>query len=177
LGARTGHPAIDRGITFLRATQCADGSWPGRWGVNYLYGTWQALTGLCAVGVDSHDAVVSKGTDWLLACQQDSGGWGESAESYEDPSKKAFGPCTPSQTAWALLGLMAARQTHQPAVERGIRYLLKNQADDGTWPEPEFTGTGFPRVFYLRYHMYPLYFPLLALGEWLRNIEDKVKSE
>ena len=173
LGARTGNPAVDRGVAFLRATQCADGSWPGRWGVNYIYGTWQALAGLCAAGVEPGDATVSAAVHWLLACQHDSGGWGESPESYEDPFKKGLGPTTTSQTAWALLGLMAAGQTYHQAVERGVRFLLESQANEGTWSEAEFTGTGFPRIFYLRYHMYPLYFPLLAMAELLRQVQDE----
>ena len=169
LGARIGHPAVDRGITYLKATQCADGCWEGRWGINYIYGTWQALTGMCAVDIDPSDSAVSQGVAWLRACQQESGGWGELPDSYQDPARKGCGPPTASQTAWALLGLMAADGIHHHSVERGIRYLLKTQTADGTWLEPEFTGTGFPRVFYLRYHMYPLYFPLLAMSEWLQQ--------
>jgi squalene-hopene/tetraprenyl-beta-curcumene cyclase len=108
-----------------------------------------------------------RGANWLLQCQQSCGGWGESAASYAQESLRGTGPVTASQTAWALLGLMSAGLRHHPAVLRGIEFLLNTQADDGTWHEDEFTGTGFPRVFYLRYHMYPVYFPLLALGRWL----------
>lgn len=165
-GYRVGHPAVDRAVAYLRRVQEPDGAWYGRWGVNYVYGTWQSLTGLCQVGLPKDDPAVSKGIEWLLKYQQSSGGWGESADSYADPSLRGQGPPTASQTAWALLGLLAAGLKQHPAVRRGIRYLLKTQRDDGTWPESEFTGTGFPLVFYLRYHYYPLYFPLLALARW-----------
>ena len=144
----------------------ADGSWQGRWGVNYIYGTWQVLAGLAAVGVTTDDSAIATGADWLLAYQQPDGSWGESADSYADPSLRGQGPPTASQTAWALLGLMAAGLQSHPAMARGIRYLLETQQEDGSWDEPEFTGTGFPQVFYLRYHMYPIYFPLMALSRW-----------
>lgn len=172
LGADQQHQAVDRGIAYLRANQCLDGSWPGRWGVNYIYGTWQVLVGLSAAGIPAEDATVARGVEWLIDCQQENGGWGETAESYENPARKGIGPTTASQTSWALLGLMSAGKTLHPSVERGIRYLLENQSHDGKWSETEFTGTGFPRVFYLRYHMYPMYFPLLALGEWLGHVTE-----
>jgi len=165
-GYRTGQDCVDRAVTYLRSSQEADGSWLGRWGVNYIYGTWQVLAGLSAVGVPTDDPAMVAGAEWLLAYQQPSGGWGESADSYADPKLRGQGLTTASQTAWALLGLMAAGMQSHPAVARGIRYLLESQQDDGTWDEPEFTGTGFPQVFYLRYHMYPIYFPLMALSRW-----------
>ena len=161
-----GHAAIDRGIEYLRQTQESDGSWPGRWGVNYIYGTWQVLAGLEAVGVSRDEPTVVQGANWLLNYQQPGGGWGESAGSYAQPSLRGRGPETASQTSWAVLGLLAAGLRHHPAVLRGIQYLLETQLPDGTWSENEFTGTGFPRVFYLRYHMYPVYFPLLALSKF-----------
>ncbi|MEX2172793.1 MAG: squalene--hopene cyclase [Pirellulaceae bacterium] len=172
-------PAIGRAIAYLRNTQERDGCWFGRWGVNYIYGTWQTLVGLTAIGVPSDDPAVRRGANWLLSCQQACGGWGESPDSYERPELRGQGPCTPSQTAWALLGLMAAKNTS--AVERGIRYLLETQNPDGAWDEPEFTGTGFPRVFYLRYHYYRIYFPLLALNTFqrqcgVRNAERGVRN-
>ena len=166
LGLRLGDAAIDRAVDYVRHTQNADGSWFGRWGVNYIYGTWQSLTGLTDVGVPTDDPTVVAGAHWLLAHQQPCGGWGESPESYEFPHLRGQGSPTASQTAWALMGLMGAGMHDHPAVIRGIRYLLLTQDDDGTWDEPEFTGTGFPRVFYLRYHYYPIYFPLLALSQW-----------
>ena len=172
LGARVGNPAVNAAIDYLRHTQQGDGSWNGRWGVNNIYGTSQVLTGLRAVGVPPDDPAVTAGTDWLLSTQQHSGGWGESPESYADPKMCGKGTVTASQTAWALLGLMATGLTDHSAVVRGLRYLVDMQLDDGGWMETEFTGTGFPRVFYLRYHMYPLYFPLMALAEWLPQIEQ-----
>jgi squalene-hopene/tetraprenyl-beta-curcumene cyclase len=166
LGYRLRHPAVGRAVAYIRASQEADGSWFGRWGVNYVYGTWQALTGLRAVGVPANDAMIRKAVNWLLAHQQHSGAWGESADSYEHPHLRGQGPPTASQTAWALLGLMAGGLSQHPAVGRGVEWLIDTQRDNGTWDEPEFTGTGFPRVFYLRYHYYPIYFPLLALSQW-----------
>lgn len=166
LGYRLGHPAVDRAVGFLRRTQEPDGAWFGRWGVNYIYGTWQALMGLRAVGLPAADPMVVRGADWLLGCQQADGGWGESASSYDDPSRRGRGPTTASQTAWAILGLTAAGRAGDPALLRAVRYLLDRQQPDGAWEEPEFTGTGFPRVFYLKYHYYPISFPLLALAHW-----------
>ncbi|HPP53486.1 MAG TPA: prenyltransferase/squalene oxidase repeat-containing protein, partial [Thermoguttaceae bacterium] len=137
-----------------------------RWGVNYIYGVWQALVGLRAVGVPTTDPAVVRGADWLLACQQTDGGWGESAGTYDNPGQRGQGPTTASQTAWAILGLVAAGRSQDPAVFRGVRFLLDRQQPDGAWEEPEFTGTGFPRVFYLKYHYYRISFPLLALARW-----------
>jgi squalene-hopene/tetraprenyl-beta-curcumene cyclase len=148
----------------MRKEQQADGSWFGRWGVNYIYGTWQALTGLTAVGVPTDDPAVQAGANWLLAHQHSSGGWGETPDSYEDPSLRGSGTPTASQTAWAVMGLIAAGKTDDPAVTRGIQFLLNRQRADGTWFEPEYTGTGFPLVFYLKYHYYSVYFPLMALS-------------
>jgi len=170
LGRRVGDPPVDRAVRYLRRAQRPDGSWFGRWGVNYIYGTWQALTGLVAVGVDRGDPAVVAGAQWLLAHQQPDGGWGESPDSYDDPSLRGQGPTTASQTAWALMGLVAAGLADHPAALRGVRFLLERQRPDGTWDEPQFTGTGFPRVFYLRYHYYPIYFPLLALARWGRAL-------
>jgi squalene-hopene/tetraprenyl-beta-curcumene cyclase len=166
LGHRVGNEAVDRAVSYVRRTQNADGSWFGRWGVNYIYGTWQSLVGLVGVGVPSDDRAIVAGANWLLAHQQAGGGWGESPETYDAPHLRGQGPTTASQTAWALMGLMAAGLHHHPAVTRGIRYLLLAQNENGAWTESEFTGTGFPRVFYLRYHYYPIYFPLLALSQW-----------
>jgi len=171
LGARVGQRPVDRAVAYLRRTQEPDGSWFGRWGVNYIYGTWQALSGLVAVGVPRSDPSVVAGAQWLLAHQQACGGWGESADTYEKPHLRGQGPPTASQTAWALLGLLAAGYERHPAVTRGVRYLLLTQQDDGTWQEEEFTGTGFPRVFYLRYHYYRIYFPLLALARWASAVQ------
>jgi squalene-hopene/tetraprenyl-beta-curcumene cyclase len=157
---------IDRAVAYLREAQEADGSWFGRWGVNYIYGTWQVLVGLRQVGLSPDDPMMVAGANWLLAHQQPCGGWGESPDSYDDPRLRGQGPITASQTAWAVMGLIAAGRERTPAVARGIRSLLTGQNRNGTWDEPEFTGTGFPRVFYLRYHMYPIYFPLMALSRY-----------
>jgi len=157
---------VGRAIDFLRRAQQADGSWIGRWGVNYIYGSWQVLAGLAAVGIPATDPMVAAACHWLVTHQQPSGGWGETPDSYRDPSLRGQGTETASQTAWALLGLISAGRENHPAVARGVRFLLNTQQDDGTWDEPEFTGTGFPQVFYLRYHMYPIYFPLMALSRW-----------
>ena len=166
LGIKKGDPAVDKAVAYLRSTQEPDGSWFGRWGVNYIYGTWQTLTGLAAVGVEADDPAMVTGANWLLAHQQPCGGWGESPDTYTDPRLRGQGNPTASQTAWAVLGLLAAGRADHPAVRRGIQFLVDNQLDDGTWDEPEFTGTGFPQVFYLRYHYYPIYFSLMALSRW-----------
>ncbi len=172
MGKRVGDTAIDRGIAYLRGSQEADGSWFGRWGVNYIYGTWQALMGLTAVGIKQDDPAVVAGAQWLVAHQQPSGGWGESADSYADPKLRGQGRETASQTAWAVLGLTAAGKSNHSAAIRGVQYLLTHQNTDGTWDETEFTGTGFPRVFYLRYHYYRIYFPLMALARWSRATNE-----
>lgn len=163
LGYRVGNMAVDRAVRYLRSVQEPDGSWLGRWGVSYIYGTWLALSGLRAVGVSENAPEVVAGVNWLIGHQLPDGGWGETPETYDNPARRGAGPSTPSQTAWAILGLIAAGKSRHPAVLRGIRYLLTHQNAEGIWEEKAFTGTGFPRVFYLRYHFYPVYFPLLAL--------------
>jgi len=170
LGYQVGDAAVDRAVAYLRRTQNEDGSWFGRWGVNYIYGTWQALCGLRAVGVPAADPVVAAGAAWLLRCQQPCGGWGESPETYRSPQLRGQGTPTASQTAWAILGLIAAGHERSAAVRQGISFLLQRQKEDGSWDEPEFTGTGFPCVFYLKYHFYPIYFPLLAIGHWAEKM-------
>ena len=157
---------ILRGVGYLRRTQEVDGCWYGRWGVNYIYGTCFALRGLQAAGVGARDAAVLRAGEWLRSVQNPDGGWGETPSSYEDPRHRAAGPSTPSQTAWALLGLFASDDFGSGSVKEGIRYLLDRQTPQGAWTENACTGSGFPRVFYLRYHMYPLYFPLMALAEF-----------
>jgi squalene-hopene/tetraprenyl-beta-curcumene cyclase len=163
-GLRPGHPAVDRALAYVRGTQEADGAWFGRWGVNYIYGTWQVLEGLRAVGVPTDDPAVVRGARWLEAHQQADGGWGETPESYADRGRAGTGVPTASQTAWAVAGLVAAGRGGSSAARRGGHWLTMRQEVDGTWEQREFTGTGFPQVFYLRYHYYPIYFPLLALA-------------
>ena len=163
-------PALARATQNLLDSQEADGSWFGRWGMNYIYGTWSALCALNAAGIDRHAPAMRRAVGWLLAIQNADGGWGEGGESYRlgyagyEPA-----PSTASQTAWALLGLMAAGEVDHAAVARGIAYLSRTQGADGVWPEERFTATGFPRVFYLRYHGYPKFFPLWALARY-RNL-------
>ena len=159
-----------RAVEFLRRTQRADGSWWGRWGVNFIYGTWCALTGLAAIGEDMRAPYIRRTVEWLVARQNADGGWGETVASYDDETLAGRGDSTPSQTAWALLGLLAADGPASPAVERGIDYLVRTQGADGTWKERLFTGTGFPRHFYLRYHLYRHYFPLMALGQYRARV-------
>lgn len=160
--------AVKRAIKFIKHEQEPDGSWFGRWGVNYVYGTMQVLRGLQSMGMDYHEPCIQHGAEWLRSIQNPDGGWGETCGSYDDPTIKGIGPSTPSQTAWAVLGLLAASDTRSDSVARGVAYLLRTQKKDGSWDEPVFTGTGFPRVFYLKYHMYRQYFPLLALTTYAK---------
>ncbi len=163
--------AVAKGVDYLRRTQLAEGSWFGRWGMNYVYGTWSVLCALNAVGVDHQAPEMRKAVDWLLAIQNDDGGWGEDGASYKlDYRGYERALSTPSQTAWALLGLMAAGEVDHPAVARGLQYLASTQGTDGFWNEPRYTATGFPRVFYLRYHGYAKFFPLWAMARY-RNLQ------
>jgi squalene-hopene/tetraprenyl-beta-curcumene cyclase len=160
---------VEKAVAFLRRDQCPDGSWFGRWGTNYVYGTWQVLRGLRTIGEDMRLPYVRRAVAWLKSAQNHDGGWGESLRSYDDPHFKGIGESTASQTAWAVMGLISAGEVHSPEVTRGIEYMLRTQHEDGTWDEEAFTGTGFPRVFYLRYHDYRHYFPLMALGMYSRH--------
>jgi squalene-hopene/tetraprenyl-beta-curcumene cyclase len=157
---------VRRAVAMLKRTQEEDGSWYGRWGVNYIYGTWQVLRGLSAIGENMDQEWIRRGRDWLESCQNDDGGWGETPESYVFPSLKGRGPSTASQTAWALMGLCACGDAGRPSVRRGAEYLLRTQEPDGSWAEEWTTGTGFPGVFYLKYEMYRQHFPLLALAAY-----------
>jgi squalene-hopene/tetraprenyl-beta-curcumene cyclase len=162
---------LDRGVAYLRKTQMKDGSWFGRWGVNYIYGTWSALAGLNAAGLSPDDETMRRGAGWLIAIQNADGGWGENCNSYKlDYKGYEPAPSTASQTAWALMGLMAAGEVDHPAVARGIAYLKRTQEPDGLWSQAHYTGGGFPRVFYLNYHGYPKFFPLWALARY-RNLK------
>jgi len=164
-------PAVKRAIEWLRRDQRQDGSWYGRWGLNYIYGTWSVLCALNAAGIDRASPMVRRAVEWLVNIQNSDGGWGEDASSYGlDYRGHEPAPSTASQTAWALLGLMAAGEAGHPAVARGISHLLQTQGPDGFWAEPRYTATGFPRVFYLRYHGYGKFFPLWALARY-RNLQ------
>jgi squalene-hopene/tetraprenyl-beta-curcumene cyclase len=172
LGAGADDPHVKAGVDFLRNSQRKDGSWFGRWGVNYIYGTWSALAGLNAVGLRASDPMIRRAAEWLVSIQNEDGGWGESCDSYRLDYRGYEGaPSCASQTAWALLGLMAAGEVDHSAVARGIRWLQSTQQADGLWPEETYTGGGFPRVFYLRYHGYAKFFPLWAVARF-RNLKS-----
>jgi squalene-hopene/tetraprenyl-beta-curcumene cyclase len=163
--------AMDAAIDYLRRVQMEEGSWYGRWGMNYIYGTWSVLCALNAAGADKGSPMIRKAVDWLIKIQNADGGWGEDGASYKlDYQRYEPAPSTASQTAWALLGLMAVGEIDHPAVKRGIEYLAHTQGGDGLWEEERFTATGFPRVFYLRYHGYRKFFPLWAMARY-RNLQ------
>ena len=164
LGYDRSFPPIARGLDYLKRGQEEYGAWYGRWGVNYIYGTWAVLVGLGALGEDPRQPYIVKAIDWLKSIQNSDGGWGEDCNTYDDPGMHGKGVSTASQTAWALLGLMAVGEVDSESVERGVSYLMRNFETDSGWEESIYTGTGFPRVFYLRYHGYSHYFPLWALG-------------
>jgi squalene-hopene/tetraprenyl-beta-curcumene cyclase len=175
-GYRPDHPQIARALAFLEQTQDARGCWIGRWDVNYIYGTWQVLQGLEAIRYNMRLPMVRRGVAWLEKVQQPCGGWGESCQSYNDPRLAGQGTTTASQTGWALLALIAAGETDSESVRNGVHYLVSTQNGEGTWDEDEFTGTGFPKVFYLKYHNYRLYFPLMALARYQRHLAGSSES-
>jgi len=158
------HPQVQKAIEFVRDRQEPDGSWYGRWGVNYIYGAWQVLRGMRALGLDMHQPWLLKAKSWLESVQHDDGGWGERCNTYDDPVFKGQGPSTASQTAWAVMGLCTFGDAQLPSLVRGVDYLVRTQNADGSWTELETTGTGFPRVFYLKYDIYRNSWPLLALA-------------
>jgi len=164
------HPAAKRGAGFLKNLQEKDGCWWGRWGVNYIYGTWSALRGLISIGEDPKSPCIRAAMHWLKDHQNEDGGWGETCDSYRLPELRGQGPSTASQTAWAIMGLLAGNEEKSPEVSKGIQYLLRNQEPDGTWDEIYFTGTGFPKHFYIRYHNYRNCFPLMALGQYVKKL-------
>jgi squalene-hopene/tetraprenyl-beta-curcumene cyclase len=176
LGYRQDHPAAKRAIEWLAREQSAEGSWWGRWGVNHIYGTFSALVGLRAIGFDLAQPMVRRAVEWLKSKQNLDGGWGESCLSDRDPSWRGRGPSTASQTAWALLGLLAGEDALSENVLRGVRWLVERQNDAGAWDEREFTGNGFPNHFYMRYYLYPHYFPLMALGEFRARVSKITAS-
>jgi squalene-hopene/tetraprenyl-beta-curcumene cyclase len=178
---------VKKAIEYIRATQEPDGSWIGRWGVNYIYGTWQALVGPINLGVDLSEEWIQRAADWVRSVQKEDGSFGESPDSYLDPGLKGIGPSTASQTAWAAMTMQAVHGPDDEGVQRAINWLVATQLDErsaadpacnpdgdpaGSWHEPWFTGTGFPKVFYLRYHLYRLYFPIMAIGRYLSAKSD-----
>lgn len=173
--AQLGHvedqAVIDRAIEYLRKDQEEDGSWFGRWGTNYIYGTWSVLCAFNAAGISHDDPAVVKAVEWLRSVQGADGGWGEGCESYEGGAHGTYGKSLPSQTAWATLGLMAAGRRDDPAVAKGMAWLAEQQDENGEWHEDPYNAVGFPKVFYLRYHGYKQFFPLMALARY-RNLES-----
>jgi squalene-hopene/tetraprenyl-beta-curcumene cyclase len=171
---------LEKAIAYLLAEQEIEGCWFGRWGVNYIYGTSSVLCALALIAPHRHRVNIERGTTWLKSCQNPDGGWGETCYSYNNPSLKGQGKSTASQTAWALIGLIAAgKATGNFAKEemtRGVGYLVDTQQLDGSWDESEFTGTGFPGHFYLKYHFYQQYFPLLALGRYYFALQQWDKT-
>ena len=166
LDFKKNHPKVKRVINFLKGKQESNGSWWGRWGVNYIYGSWLALTGLASIGEDMSQPYVCRSMKWFEDHQNEDGGWGETCESYKIPSLAGKGNSTASQTAWAVMGMIAGGEEESLAVKRGIEFLLNRQEPHGSWYEDEFTGTGFPIHFFIKYHMYQHFFPLMALGRY-----------
>jgi squalene-hopene/tetraprenyl-beta-curcumene cyclase len=171
------HPQVKKALEFIREHQEQDGSWYGRWGVNYIYGTWQVLRGLRALNINMHQPWLLKARQWLESVQHEDGGWGERCNTYDDPVFKGQGPSTASQTAWAVMALCAFGDPSRESLAHGVQYLVENQNLDGSWTEHETTGTGFPRVFYLKYDMYRNSWPLLALTTYRKLLEGQaIKS-
>lgn len=167
-GFKADHPAVVRAVAFIKSRQDASGAWWGRWGVNFVYGSWQVLTGLKSVGVNMQQDFIQRAANWLHSVQKPDGSFGETAQSYDDPTVKGKGESTPSQSAWGAMGLMAVLGAEDAGVKKAIDWLIANQGADGNWEEQLYTGTGFPKVFYLKYHLYRLYFPLTALARFRR---------
>jgi squalene-hopene/tetraprenyl-beta-curcumene cyclase len=165
---RASDSRVRKAVDWLLREQEADGSWFGRWGANHLYGTGAALPALIRAGVDPSHPAIRRAAGWLEACQNQDGGWGEDLLSYKEAAQRGRGTSTASQTAWALLALLAADGASD-AIERGIRWLVRTQREDGGWEEPQFTGTGFPGDFFIKYHLYSLHFPVMALGRYVRS--------
>ncbi|MFH1067510.1 MAG: squalene--hopene cyclase [bacterium] len=172
-GVSIREPGVQRMIRYLKKTQEEDGSWFGRWGINYVYGTWQALRGLEAIGVNTNEDWIVRARGWLESCQNPDGGWGETPASYDDPRLKGQGPSTASQTAWGIMGILSFGDPMRPSVQRGLNYLTATQQADGTWQEDQITGTGFPCVFYLKYDMYRTNWPLIAFSDYRRLFQRR----
>ncbi len=177
-------PRVEKAIQFIRKEQQSDGSWFGRWGVNYLYGTFLVLRGLEAMSFGHLEPEVQQSVEWVRSVQNSDGGWGETCGTYDDPTQRGVGASTPSQTAWALLALLAGGDNRSDSVAKGVRWLIERQQQDGSWTElvpgrngeSYYTGTGFPQVFYLGYHLYKQYFPLLALSTYQRSMEREAEE-
>jgi squalene-hopene/tetraprenyl-beta-curcumene cyclase len=175
---------VEKAVQFVLKEQATDGSWFGRWGVNYLYGTFLVLRGLEAIGMWNHEPCILQATEWIRMVQNSDGGWGETCGTYDDELQRGIGPSTPSQTAWALLGLLAGGDSRSDSVAKGVRWLIERQHADGSWDElvpgrngeSYYTGTGFPRVFYLGYHLYKQYFPLMALTTYKKAMEKEAAA-
>ena len=174
---KTGNPQVQEALQFIRGYQEADGSWYGRWGVNYIYGTWQVLRGLRAMNHNMSEPWLLRARGWLESVQHADGGWGERCNTYDDPVFKGRGPSTASQTAWAVMGLCAFDNPENPSLKRGIEYLIRTQNPDGSWTENETTGTGFPKVFYLKYDIYRNAWPLLAFATYRKILANKVDGQ
>jgi squalene-hopene/tetraprenyl-beta-curcumene cyclase len=182
MGYDQNHLSIQRGIEYLKNNQETDGSWFGRWGNNYIYGTWSVISALNMAGQDMNAPYLKQSIEWIVSTQRVDGGWGESCNSYwsdknDKITQEKFNTSLPSQTAWALLALMAAGRHNSDAVERGIKYLISTCKSDGDWEEKHFNAVGFPRVFFLRYHGYRLYFPLLALARYRNLTKDNPNQQ
>ncbi len=176
LGCDRAHPTVIRSLEYLKQQQEEDGSWFGRWGTNYVYGTWSVLCALNAIGEDPNAPYIRKAVEWLKACRREDGGWGEDCASYWAERKQETKGSTPSQTAWAVLGLMAAGEVASDHVRHGIRYLLEAPRDGGKWEEKYYNAVGFPKVFYLSYHGYSAYFPLWALARYRNLSQSNAKT-
>jgi squalene-hopene/tetraprenyl-beta-curcumene cyclase len=176
-GWKLDNPQVKDALEFIRKHQASDGSWYGRWGVNYIYGTWQVLRGLRAMNIDMNQPWLLKARDWLESVQHEDGGWGERCNTYDDPVFKGRGPSTASQTAWAVMGLSAFDDPDRPSLLRGLEYLIRTQNPDGSWTEHETTGTGFPKVFYLKYDIYRNSWPLLALANYRRTAQRAAERQ
>jgi squalene-hopene/tetraprenyl-beta-curcumene cyclase len=175
-GYRPNHPQVAKAVEFVRGRQETDGSWYGRWGVNYIYGTWQVLRGMKALGWNMNEPWLRRAGEWLVSVQHEDGGWGERCNTYEDPVFKGQGPSTASQTAWAVMALSVFGDPARPSLQRGVQYLLRTQNASGDWTEEETTGTGFPKVFYLKYDIYRSSWPLLALASYQRLLRPSVNG-
>jgi squalene-hopene/tetraprenyl-beta-curcumene cyclase len=172
LGFNRDHKQVRQVIDFIKSKQEVNGSWWGRWGVNYIYGTWLALFGLRSIGEDMSQPFIHRAVSWYEEKQNEDGGWGETCGSYTDPLQAGKGKSTVSQTAWAVMGMLAAGEVENPAVKRGIEFLLNRQENSGSWHEDEFTGAGFPGHFYIKYHMYQHFFPLMAISRYRALLKE-----